>query len=233
MKFILTYGLFLYLCLHVSAQLESRVYEDTDVLEVLNLDNWSNLNTPKKEIFSSYRIDNDYIILEWAFKAHESIEFRVERLLPAEGIYETVGLIKHKIKPDATSNYQFLDENSYYESSFYRLVALRSNGTEQTMHQYRMPGASKQYDVAAEVDVFPNPTQGQLFIDLQKISPVRKGVTVSLLSNSGQLLHQYLVATDVLIHYPSSVIKPLLPALYTLRFDFEDGRQLFKQFVKH
>ena len=229
MKFIIMGGIGLCLIFRAGAQVDAHIRLEWPSTDLLNL---STSNQSVSAAFKSHRIDNNYIILEWAFGGQGPTEFRLERLLPAEAVYETIAILRHRIKKDEPSVYQYIDENSYYDASVYRLKCIPEVGPEYVLQQFHLSGISTSIDASAVVDVFPNPTQSQLFIDLQKIARDSEGVVISLLSNTGQLLHQYTVASDGLIHYPSRIVKQLSPALYTLRFDFQDGGQLFKQFLK-
>ena len=229
MKFIITGGICLSLIFTAGAQVDAQMRFDWPATDVLNL---STSNQSVSTAFKSHRIDNNYIILEWAYCDQRPTEFRLERLLPAEAVYETIAILRHRIKKKEPSVYQYIDENSYYDASVYRLICVPEVGPEYLIHQFYLPGISTSVDASAVVDIFPNPTQSQLFIDLQKIARDSEGVVVSLLSNTGQILHQYSVASDALIHYPSRIVKQLSPALYTMRFDLQDGHQLFKQFLK-
>lgn len=229
MKFIITAGLCFSLVFDIGAQLDAQKGQEWHPIEWLNL---SIQNKSVSSFLTSNRIDNSYIVIEWAYYSQLPTEFRLERLLPAEAVFETIAVLTHRIKHAERSVYQYIDANSYYASSTYRLICVPEVGPEYLMQQFYLPGISTSIDASAVVDVFPNPTQSQLFIDLQKIASDSEGVVISLLSNTGQLLHQYTVASAGLIHYPSRIVKQLSPALYTLRFDLQDGGQLFKQFLK-
>lgn len=217
-------------CCSLSAQ---KIYVNhTDT----NNDYWKQLlfdgalNSTPLDHFSCERIDNAYITLKWSCKSTNAEVFIIERLLPLEGVYEVVGRIQHQ--PGSSGLYQFIDENAYFEKSFYRLSVESLLQPEVLLHEFTLPAVADKYANSISVALYPNPTQGQLMIELKNIADPQPPIRVSLLTVAGKVVHQFETSTDKLYRYPGQYIQQLDAGMYTLKIDFKDGRQTIGQFVR-
>lgn len=107
-----------------------------------------------------------YNELSWATANEETNEyFGVERSSDARR-WESIGRVAGQGSTESAQYYQFQDASPLIGTSYYRLRQVDYDGR----FDYYGPVAIRRQAVAGEVQLFPNPAKGQLFVQLPEAS---------------------------------------------------------------
>ena len=183
--------------------------------------------------FNSERIDDDYVILKWSVSTSANTEgYYIERMIDVEGVYEVIAYVKAKKTEGRKNDYQLFDENTYSGKSFYRLRTVSFMAEENYSEINSVCGNAAINKSLKMAEIYPNPVYNELKISFEELPEAVSEADIQVLSLDGRLIYRY--NTPVLSYQIQMVesVKQLVPAVYMLKVELNNGTELMKQFVK-
>jgi hypothetical protein len=182
--------------------------------------------------FEAERLNTTTVQLDWSVTSDEKNQgFEIQRMLEHELGFSKVGFVEKKIDGESINNYDFKDLNNDRGTSYYRLKQIGMDG--QVSFSVVRAVAGEEQGSAAYIGwiSYPNPVDNQLTIEFKNIPPTIQKASYSIISASGQLIHQFdkdIKQAVMHIEY----VKKLAPAPYLLSIDLDNGQRIFQKFIK-
>lgn len=181
--------------------------------------------------FDAKRMNPHQVRLDWATVSEINNKgFHIERMLEHETGFTTVGWQHGQGTTINTHNYQFIDENSYTSTSYYRLRQEDYDGTISYSDIKAVGGIKK--GLFSDINVFPNPVDDNLNIAFKNLPVGTEQVQVEILSVTGQLLHQHIYPIAANSRVKIDYVQELIPAMYLISVKLDSGDKYIQKFIK-
>jgi len=183
--------------------------------------------------FDVERLNPDKVQLDWSTATELNNKgFFIERMLELENEFESVGFVEGQGTTVSTTNYRFVDENSYTGVSYYRLKQVDYDGTITYSEIRAVSGHETQNTTYLNVNVYPNPVEDVLKVRFNELPKTVKTAKVSILSIEGRVLHNF--AAGIQSHQVLEIeyVQQLVPAMYMLSIEMDNGKRMIQKFIK-
>jgi hypothetical protein len=161
--------------------------------------------------------------LNWATATEKnSSHFEVERSFDAKN-FKGIGKVKSNGNSASVKNYAFTDEQAFMNNEavvYYRLKMIDRDGSFEYSNTISIANNNEEVNLA-DVKVFPNPFNNDLYIDYKAAS----NETVALRDMSGRVIYtQFLNSADMVhqLNIPSSLDK----GIYILTFSSNSAKSV-------
>ncbi|GMQ26606.1 hypothetical protein Aoki45_32890 [Algoriphagus sp. oki45] len=137
--------------------------------------------------FNAKQTENRDILIEWKTATEKNnSHFILERSFDGKN-WETIALIPGAGDSLEPLSYRFVDTNPQFGRNFYRLIQVDFDGLS-TIHQTIAVSLLGENSTNIEIIVFPNPTQGRIYLESQNLN--LDGMKVDILNLNGQSVLQ-------------------------------------------
>lgn len=181
--------------------------------------------------FEAVRQNADEVLLNWATASETNNQgFQIERMLEGEASFKEIAWVDGKGNSVLTNYYQYTDENSTLETSYYRLKQVDFDGTVAYSEIRAVDGQSSGKYI--DWKLYPNPVDAELHVSFKQLPKQVTEVNLSIFSVDGKRLYQYKTAivsnqTVILDH-----VKDLEAGTYMLSIETNEEEILSQKFVK-
>ncbi len=172
-------------------------------------------------------VDEDCTIeLDWKIANETSDVFEIERSFDGQN-FEVIGTINGLTNPN--KNYHFTDTHPGYEN-FYRLKTTTQDGQVDYSTIKSVTATSCKEGVIDILDVYPNPTRGDLFYNIHSNENVT--AVVEIRNTTGALVDIFNIDLEIGLNNKVINTDNLATGLYYLKMTGEFGTTSIKKFVK-
>lgn len=181
-------------------------------------------------VFDAERLDQSNVQLEWITNNEVTNKgFEIERMLAHESNFTKIGWQDGAGTTANETFYQFFDNNTYPQTSYYRLKQIDYNG-RYTYSNIRAVEGLKQE--GAPISIYPNPVSKVMFIDVGVVRKGAKNAVLSIFDTKGQLIYKkdYKLVDYKLLEV--SMVQELPAATYLLSIELNTGEHMTQRFVK-
>lgn len=181
--------------------------------------------------FNAKRKDAGTVKLTWATATELNNKgFYIERMLAVEQVFETVGFVEGKGTTTAMSYYDLEDENAYIGTTYYRLRQVDFDGTTTYSDVRAVNGQGIENN--STINLYPNPVSNQLNVRFERLPSTDQTATITVVNATGQVLIQYETGVNEYQTLSIEGVENLVPALYFLKIDIQDGQEWIQKFIK-
>lgn len=179
-------------------------------LDLISFSAEKNNNTVKLNWQTAMENNTDYFDVE---KSNDSRTFSFLQKIPAAGF------------SNAIKNYTTIDASPLYGNGYYRLKMVDKDGRI----NYSNIVVVKMYDKTVGVNIFPNPVQNELQVQIP--SDKKEMVTLQIEDAAGKIIQMQTLQLNGATIYTSLNTTLLVPGMYLLNVKRKD-RQEIKKFIK-
>ncbi|MGB0932452.1 MAG: T9SS type A sorting domain-containing protein, partial [Chitinophagales bacterium] len=181
--------------------------------------------------FEAARQNADEVLLTWATASETNNQgFQIERMLEGETAFREIAWVDGKINSVITNYYQYTDENSTLETSYYRLKQVDFDGTATYSDIRAVEGQSSGKYI--DWNLYPNPVEAELHVNFKQLPKQVTDVTLSIFSVDGKRLYQYKTAIVSNQTILLDAVKDLEAGTYLLSIETNEEEILSQKFVK-
>jgi hypothetical protein len=155
--------------------------------------------------------------------------FYIERMLDVEDEFKSIGWVDGHGTTAAVMYYRDTDENSYEGISYYRLKQIDFDGTTTYSEIRAVVGIER---TPIDVNVYPNPAQNYLNIRFDNLPEEVETAKIEIKSINGQILSSKVVSLDAYEVLQINEIELLIPSIYLLSIQMDNGELLLYKFIK-
>lgn len=181
-------------------------------------------------VFDAMRLDKGKVQLDWSTSAETNNKgFEIERMLEHETAFSKVGWVNGQGTTVDETQYEFIDDNSYQGTSYYRL---KQTDFDQKSVYSEVRAVSGIGGEPQGISIYPNPVDKEFSIDLRTEVGTAKKAMVSIFDARGQLIYNkaYPIVPHQLLTISSVADFPV--GFYLLSIELDNGQQLTKRFLK-
>ncbi|BDS15389.1 LamG-like jellyroll fold domain-containing protein [Aureispira anguillae] len=192
----------------------------------------SNVDLPVELIqFEAERKNADEVILNWKTASETNNQgFQVERMLAHETTFKEIGWVNGQGNSIQTNFYQFLDENSTLETSYYRLKQLDFDGTFNYSQIRAVNGQSNGKYI--DWKLYPNPVINTLNVSFKQLPQPTNSIVIQVLSTDGKCLYQSQEEVQSNQTLKIDAVKKLPAGTYMFSITMGDDELLLQKFIK-
>jgi len=183
--------------------------------------------------FDAERINAEKVQLDWSTATETNNRgFEIERMLENETEFQVIDFIDGQGTTVNTTNYQFIDENSYIDVSYYRLKQMDDDGTFTYSDIKAVAGEGNKNTTYIDVTVYPNPVYDELKVRFNELPEGVTSANVQIMSINGQILHEFTAALQSYQVLEIEYVGKLTPAMYMLSIEMSNGEKVLQKFIK-
>ena len=180
--------------------------------------------------FDAKRRDVAHVDLNWATASETNNRgFELERMLDHETAFTKIGWVDGNGTTANTSHYDWMDVNGHQSVSYYRLKQVDFDGTVTYSNIKAVAGIKG--TLGADISVYPNPVSDQLSIRFEGLPTDVKTARFQIINISGQILYDVEQSINPQQIYTIDYVKELVPAMYTLSIETNQGDQIVQKFI--
>jgi hypothetical protein len=181
--------------------------------------------------FNAVRQNADEVLLNWATASEINNQgFQVERMLEGETAFREIAWVDGKGTSIITNHYQYTDENSTLETSYYRLKQIDFDGTASYSEVRAVNGQSS--GKYMDWKLYPNPVDAALHITFKQLPKQVSNATLSIFSVDGKRLYQSKVAIKSNQTIVLDVVKDFNAGTYMLSVETNEEEIISQKFIK-
>lgn len=182
--------------------------------------------------FDATRVNADEVLLNWSTASEINNQgFQVERMLEKETSFKEIAWIDGQGNSIITNHYQYTDENSTLETSYYRLKQIDFDGTITYSDIRAVNGQSNGKYI--DWQLYPNPVDKQLHISFKQLPKQVTTAKFSIYNVEGKLLYQKHVAIQSNQTIILDSIEDLDSGTYMLSVETNDEEVISQKFIKN
>jgi hypothetical protein len=181
--------------------------------------------------FNAVRQNADEVLLNWATATEINNQgFQLERMLEGETSFKEIAWVDGKGNSVITNHYQYTDENSTLETSYYRLKQVDFDGTVTYSEIRAVDGESS--GKYMDWKIYPNPVEAELHVTFKQLPKQITSATFSIFSVDGKRLYQSerTITSNQTIVFDA--VKDLNAGTYMLSIETNEEEILSQKFIK-
>jgi hypothetical protein len=181
--------------------------------------------------FEAARENADEVLLNWVTASEKNNEgFQIERMLEGETSFTEIGWVDGKGTSLNTNYYQYMDENSTLETSYYRLKQVDFDGTATYSAIRAVEGESS--GKYMDWKLYPNPVSAELQVTFKQLPKYVTNATFSIFTMDGKRLHQSNTAITSNQTILLDCIKDFEAGTYMLSIEIDEDEIISQKFIK-
>jgi len=181
--------------------------------------------------FEAVRQNADEVLLNWATASEKNNEgFQLERMLEGETSFREVAWVDGNGNSVNTNYYQYTDENSTLETSYYRLKQVDFDGTATYSAIRAVNGQSS--GKYMDWKLYPNPVDAVLHLTFKQLPKHVTKATFSIFSVDGKRLHQSEAAITSNQTIVLDCVKDFNAGTYMLSVEINEEEIISQKFIK-
>ncbi|MFT5647576.1 MAG: hypothetical protein ACI976_002268, partial [Aureispira sp.] len=181
--------------------------------------------------FEAARENADEVLLNWVTASEKNNEgFQIERMLEGETSFTEIGWVDGKGTSLNTNYYQYMDENSTLETSYYRLKQVDFDGTATYSAIRAVEGESS--GKYMDWKLYPNPVSAELQVTFKQLPKYVTNATFSIFTMDGKCLHQSNTAITSNQTILLDCIKDFEAGTYMLSIEIDEDEIISQKFIK-
>jgi hypothetical protein len=183
--------------------------------------------------FNAERKNVEEVLLSWSTATEINNQgFEIERMYESQATFESIGWVDGQGTTTSTTNYQYTDENSYGGISYYRLKQIDHDGTFSYSAIKAVAGDGDRSISYTEISIYPNPVADELKVRFDELPKSIKSAQIKIISSNGQILHDFETGLESYQVLKIGYVKRLVPALYILSVELDNGDKILEEFIK-
>jgi hypothetical protein len=183
--------------------------------------------------FDANRLDLIQVELDWSTASETNNQgFEIERMLEHESSFQKIAWVDGHGTTTLTNYYQLMDDNNYSDVSYYRLKQIDFDGSFAYSDIRAVAGMQSKNGSELNVAIFPNPVSDVLKISFQDLPKEIESATIKIITIDGKILYQYQPALQTYLIVELDAVQDLVPAVYILSIELDNGEHIKKKFVK-
>lgn len=183
--------------------------------------------------FEAKRLNPEQVQLDWATATEtNNAGFYIERMLDNEATFKSVEFIDGMGTVLDRTNYQFIDENAFRGVSYYRLKQIDFDGTVSYSEIRAVSGEGELNTSYIDVSIYPNPVYNELKVRFNELPESVKSANVRILGMDGKILHNFNAGLQSYQVLEIEYVKDLIPGMYLLSIELDNGEQILQKFIK-
>lgn len=181
--------------------------------------------------FEAVRQNADDVLLNWATASEKNNEgFQLERMLEGETSFREIAWVDGNGNSVNTNYYQYTDENSTLETSYYRLKQVDFDGTATYSAIRAVNGQSS--GKYMDWKLYPNPVDAVLHLTFKQLPKHVTKATFSIFSVDGKRLHQSEAAITSNQTIVLDCVKGFSAGTYMLSVEINEEEIISQKFIK-
>ncbi|WP_052596808.1 LamG-like jellyroll fold domain-containing protein [Aureispira sp. CCB-QB1] len=181
--------------------------------------------------FKATRQNVDEVLLNWATATEINNQgFQIERMLEGESSFSEIGWVNGKGNSVVTNHYQYIDENSSLETSYYRLKQMDFDGTISYSDIRAVNGQSSGKYI--DWKIYPNPVGQELHLTFKQLPKQVSNAMFSILNMEGKRLYEQKHSIQTNQTIVLDCVRTLPSGTYTFVLTTDDDEISTYKFVK-
>lgn len=181
--------------------------------------------------FDAVRQNADEVLLNWATATETNNQgFQVERMIEGETTFREIAWVDGQGNSLITNHYQYIDENSSLETTYYRLKQVDFDGTATYSEIRAVDGESSGKYI--DWKLYPNPVDAELHVSFKQLPKQVTDANFSILTVDGKRLYEYKTAIQSNQTIVLDFVKDLSAGTYMLSVQTNEEEILTHKFVK-
>ncbi|MCP4442611.1 MAG: T9SS type A sorting domain-containing protein [Aureispira sp.] len=179
--------------------------------------------------FTATRKDNDEVVLNWSTASELNNKgFEIQRMLETETEFTVVGWVDGMGTSMDVINYQFIDDNAFDGTSYYRLRQVDFDGTAELTEMRVVEGmTSSQF---AHTEIYPNPVKNELNLRFTQIKK-KQTANIQIFDARGQRIYSQIITPNPQQTHIINEVENFAAGIYLLSIEL-DGEKFVQKFVK-
>lgn len=182
--------------------------------------------------FHATRINKGQVELDWATATETNNDgFEIERMFEHEADFQKIGWEDGQGTTLQATYYQFIDENDYAGTTYYRLKQIDFDGTT-TYSEIRAVNGQGNGSDGVHINVYPNPVHDAVTIRFDLLPKGVDKTQIKILDIHGKVLHEQNTAIASYQNVSIDFVKTLPSAVYMITIELDNGEQITQKFIK-
>lgn len=183
--------------------------------------------------FKADRRNVDEVELNWITATETNNHgYEIERMFDNETTFSIINFVEGQGTTTNTTNYQYVDNNSYSGVTYYRLKQMDNDGTFTYSEVRAVTGKANQNTNYIDVSIYPNPVYDELKVRFNELPQDVTSATVQIVNINGQIVQEFNAGLQSHQVLEIEEVKHLAPAMYLLSIRMNNGEQILQKFVK-